>query len=342
MDSSKTNAPRVQRPAGWTFGMVDTTIIRDQSLPRNVKSVYAYFTTWCGDTRSAFPSRGRIARETGLSVRTLDEALSIGEAAGLWRIVRRPVERGRHETSVYELLDQGQGYVVGSGPVEVKVPRPRQGADSAPTSVQVLHPVGAGSAPETDNVIQTSSTQTSTSGDSPSGPHADARGSEGAPRDEEPNDPKLYLPRTFETMAEPAVRKKLVGAALTALEAVGLRPADNAADRMGEALRHYSRTEKHDRHRLAEHVTKWLADPAGHGLLYGAPVSVEPAPVLPDPFSEDYGDDLIECIEERIGSSMHPAVAQMVDGMLSEGREGQAIYNAAIARERDGNFWHSA
>ncbi len=166
MNDSKPDAPRVQEPAGRTFGKVYTEIIRDPTLPYTVKTLYSYFTTW-RNVREIRLSRTRIARETGLSVRTVDKALDIGAGLGLWRVTVFPVLGARNEPNRYELLDEAGVYVAGRGPVVPKVPLPRQGAGAAPYAsggtgnagtppnpnsdrAQEMHPVGAGAAPETD------------------------------------------------------------------------------------------------------------------------------------------------------------------------------------------------
>lgn len=178
MNDSKTHAPRVQHPEGWTFGMIYTPVYRDQTLPYAVKLVYGYLATW-RNAKTIAPSRALIADSVGLSVRSVDKALAIGRDVGLWRIQVRPVEGKRNDTNTYELMDQVGGYVPGSGPV---IPKQRQGAGDAPYGdgpadgaspdrdrVQEVLGVGAGAAQETHKL------QTEKKDSSAPRHHADAR-----------------------------------------------------------------------------------------------------------------------------------------------------------------------
>lgn len=129
----------VRRSGGPSFGMVDVKVVRDRSLPRNVRTVYTYLATYCSvaddpekghPARSAYPSRARIGNDTDMSVSAVDIALKIGSDAGLWTIVKRWINEsgetveaiaetgGRHEptSSLYLLHDLGGGYVAEVGP----------------------------------------------------------------------------------------------------------------------------------------------------------------------------------------------------------------------------------
>ncbi len=154
VNDSKDSSP-VQRTKRMRFGMVDPDVIRDESLPRNVRTVYTYLVTYCSDVRSAYPSRARIARQTGMSVRTLDAAIQHAEAVGLFTVERRR-EGNINQTNVYRLHDFGEGYEPGFGGVVQPL---HQGVG------QSLHEDGATVAPDLYNVSTPSSIQTSTSGD---------------------------------------------------------------------------------------------------------------------------------------------------------------------------------
>lgn len=113
--SHDTNAgPDSQSAIEGPFGMVDMRIMRDPTLSMAVKVVYAHLTTYCTSKRRApFPSRARIARELGISVRTVATAVKAGHEAGLWAIEHRPAQHGEHAltSSRYYLRDFGHGYV---------------------------------------------------------------------------------------------------------------------------------------------------------------------------------------------------------------------------------------
>jgi hypothetical protein len=140
--------PAVDRTTQIGFGMVDKSVLWDQTLPPNVKAVYAYLTTYCGDARVAFPSKATIARHTGLSVRSVDKAVNVGKACGLWSVESEydPV-RGVHYANTYLLRDLGGGYAPGSGPVTVEHDEPTPVADEAGDPQGGTAPGAGGTAP---------------------------------------------------------------------------------------------------------------------------------------------------------------------------------------------------
>lgn len=156
----------VERTSSIGFGMVDKSIIRDPSLPQNVKTVYTLLATYAHDERSAFPSKETIARESSLSKRAVDAAVAIGAEVGLFTIVRRvrKDDNGRpilskdgkplQTSNKYLLHDFGGGYIPGSGPKGGdKAADPLQEMQGDP--VQEMHPPSAGAAPEEDHLKKT-------------------------------------------------------------------------------------------------------------------------------------------------------------------------------------------
>jgi len=283
MDDSNTCAV-VTRPRGHRFGMVDTAIIRDESLPRNVKTLYAYLATFCTEERSAFPARPRMARETGLSVRAVDEALKTGAACGLWTVERRPVERGRHLTNVYLLHDQGGTYVVGSGPGPRLKGAPRGrgvGADFAPRRAQILHGVGADFAPEVDKGTRPLPNKTSASGGDAFSGNAYAAGAHRASSagDSTParQDRKLHIvqPRNFDRLDDGAVAAALTGSCIAAMRKAGLTPDTRAGDALGYSIGRWRDEEGLSRRqllaRLRQHISLAGTDDTGWGWLATVP-----------------------------------------------------------------------
>lgn len=118
----------VERTGLVGFGFVDQEVIRDPSIPANVKLVYTLLATYASDKRSAFPSKATIARELGISLRAVDAAVNTAAEIGLFTVVHRPKKdkNGRviygkdgkplHTSNRYLLHDFGGGYVPGSGP----------------------------------------------------------------------------------------------------------------------------------------------------------------------------------------------------------------------------------
>lgn len=236
-NDSKDGSP-VQRTSRMSFGMVDPDVIRDETLHKNVKTVYTYLVTYCSNVRSAYPSRARIARQTGLSVRSVDGALKLGEQVGLFTIERRR-DGKLNQTNVYLLHDFGGGYVADSGVGSAVV---------APGVAQGLPESGAVVAPELDQPSTPSSIHTtSTSSNAVSGGH----------RTSSPTERKIYLPEDFSEYDDRHANQYLVGAAVAALQAAGLVLHPRAADSLGRELK--KRREAGEvRAELVDNIRRWV------------------------------------------------------------------------------------
>lgn len=116
-----------ERVGAGPFGMAYRHIIRDRSLPRGVKTLYAYFTTYATGIREAHPSRETIAADVDLSVTAVDEAIKVGAACGLWSIVKVETSRGYcyHKYVLHDLPGVPGAYVAGSGPGARSKGKPR-------------------------------------------------------------------------------------------------------------------------------------------------------------------------------------------------------------------------
>ena len=220
-------------PGGVSFGMVDTAVIRDRSLPANVKTLYTYLATYCGDTRSAYPSRATIAKDTGLSVRSIDAAITTAETAGLITVERRR-EGKVNKSSIYWLRDLGRGYVPGSGPLSSE----GGGAGAAPGVGQQVHQGGAGAAPEQDKRSRPTSIKTNNAaGEDDSVDDACQR----VPTSKlagEPTKPlRIFRPRGFYDWDDGHAMQHTVSAAVAALRAAGCRPSRRCPDAIGEMFR---------------------------------------------------------------------------------------------------------
>lgn len=325
MNDSNTGAPR---QPGTPFGIVDATVMRDPSLTANVKVVYACLTTYADPHGIAFPSKARLARDTGLSVRTVDAAVKVAETAGLLVVDRRKREGSKqNHVNRYLLRDHGRGYVPAAGTAGDAVPPAADAVGTARGAQEQDHRTGPSPNPTT-----------STSSDAPCAPHADARGSETAPRT-----PTLYLPANYQAMPEKAVCRWLVGAAVKAIEHAGHVVAPEAGQMIGRALR-AQRKAGVGRDRLAEMLADVIAVPEEHGLVQNTPTPATPTPVHPaallDPDSLDYCEELEALVDGAVGPVGSDTTA-LIFGMASEGRHPHAIYNAAIANERRGGSWAS-
>lgn len=217
--------------------MVQADIFRDRSLPSAVKLVYTCLATYADSERAAFPSQHTIAHDTGLSVRSVKTAIKQGREAGLFEVIHTQT------SNRYRLRDlRVGGYGVGSGPV---IPE----CGTCTSEVHQPHPESAPGAYEQDQRTRPESqTRTSSDAFAASGHRASA-----------PTAMKIFTPRDFLRWEDDGrVHQYLVSAALSALKAAGMKPADDAADRIGRGLRVTSE-DGIDRKRLVEMVEGTLA-----------------------------------------------------------------------------------
>lgn len=215
----------VERPGDQPWGKVYTAIIRDVTLPRNVKTIYTYLATWCADQRSAFPGRERMSEETDLSVSAIDEAKKIGLEVGLWSI-EKVATKGGYSYNKYFLHDRDGGYVPGTGPgrrakgkprgraaAEGQEPRPKSGRGHA----QNLGPARPKSGPYQDKGSRPASIKTNaSSGDAPARAHEQARGRAAKP----PAAKRIHIQKP-DAANEKELTRKLVAAGAAAMTKAG-------------------------------------------------------------------------------------------------------------------------
>lgn len=181
MPATERRSAAVERATQVGFAMVDKHVIWDESLPQNVKSVYTYLATYCGNTRTAFPSKATIAKHTGMSVRSVDKAVKIAKDCGLFLIQHQ--ETGQvWKSNVYLLRDFGGGYEYGAGPLEVKDAAegktegdPELEGGTAPPAVPPAPPA-VGTAPDAHYQDQVSRPEIKKTSSLTARPHADAGG----------------------------------------------------------------------------------------------------------------------------------------------------------------------
>ncbi|WP_165438441.1 helix-turn-helix domain-containing protein [Pseudonocardia sediminis] len=218
--------------------MVETAVFRDPTLHPHVKLVYVALTTYASKTRSVWPSRATLARDTGLSVRTVASAIKAGADAGVWKIEhQRDEESNRQTSNLYHLRDMGRGY------------EPARVQEVHGGTVHDMHGDGAGDAHEQDQRTRPSSIKTSTSSNAVSGRHF--AGST--------TDRKIFVPRWLpESDDRGAVVQYLVSAAVATMEAAGLEVGDKAKDAMGYTLGH--RCDNLTPRQLADRAQKWVRE----------------------------------------------------------------------------------
>lgn len=246
--------PHVKRTSRMSFGMVDPGVIRDETLHKYVKTVYTYLSTYCSDIRSAYPSRSRIARQTGLSVRSVDGAIKTAEQVGLFTVQRRR-EGKLNQTSVYLLHDFGGGYEAGSGGVVQPL---HQGVE------QEMHEGGAGAAPNLDNVSTPPATKTTfTSGDA-----CAASGQ----RTSSQTDMKIMVGEDYWTMEAPRLMQYLTACLIKTLERANLQLRPDGRRLIGKALR--SRVEAGTTYqKILDAVQYWVTHEAEWSQLAYQPQS---------------------------------------------------------------------
>ena len=93
----------------WRFGMIMADVMYDGELKPLTRYVYAILTTYAGADRSVWPSRSRIATDSGLSLTTVRGALDELEAAGIIVRERRTGPSGVDRTSMIQLVDAPEG-----------------------------------------------------------------------------------------------------------------------------------------------------------------------------------------------------------------------------------------
>lgn len=241
MKSSKSSRGRgndaivgVDRPGDdQPFGKVYTAIIRDVTLPRNVKTIYTYLSTWCADQRSAFPGRELMAEETDLSVSAIDEAKRIGLEVKLWSIEKVPTKSG-YSYNKYVLHDRDGVYVPGSGPGKRQKgkPRGRAAADDAqeprpksgPGHGQNLAPPRPKSGPYQDkgSIQARIETRDASGEDAPAGAHEQARERECAQQPTKPRKVRIVRPPDFVAFTDGEMTHELIASAAAATRQAGL------------------------------------------------------------------------------------------------------------------------
>jgi hypothetical protein len=335
-DDSKPTRPS---EAGDFFGMAYTAIVRDRTLPRNVRTLYAYFTTYCtGDDRVAFPGRDLIAEDVDLSVRAVNDAIRVGERAGLWSVSKFRSTKG-YDRNRYHLHDTDGGYRPGTGPGARAKGLPRgcttePQAKSASGHRQKQQEPQAKSADEIDTGVRPTGRYTpSTSSETA------CRGREQVRTPDEDRKPRLYVKPNLDAMKPAGVRGHLVAAILTALRAVNLEPHPTLAGHVGRWVKERQRAGGSNAD-IVQALREALADPHRSGFVAVADMPPTTEPAHPAAHLDPDGDDYIEELEDLCESDaggLSTYSRRMLDGMVSAGEHPIAIYNAVLKCEREGS-----
>lgn len=148
----------VRAPGAVRYGTVDSSVIRDPSIPAGAKAVYALLTTYASghDVRAAFPSRETMAEMLGCSTDTVDRGLTALRKAGVLVSHRR-----QRQTALHFLHDMGAERAVGAvdnSPNLDSAPVPTQPLDSADSGLLTPHGRAVDSAPARHKYDQMSNT----------------------------------------------------------------------------------------------------------------------------------------------------------------------------------------
>jgi hypothetical protein len=308
MEEHSNPATRVHRTRRLQFGMVDPAVVRDPAVPAATLNVYTYLTTYCDNERTAFPARATVARQLGLSVRTVDAALKAGVKLGLWTITRQSIA-GRQTSNLYELHDFGGGYEPsGDGGRGAKsAPSPRADFDT---------PGGAKSAPELDQVNQTSSTQTSST------PPREAIADAHPQAAERSTEIRLRFPKDFDSLDRGPATQCVVKAVAAAMKAAG-RPlgrgvGNRIADEMPADVRPQDLVG-----RLPDRLAQALTGDIKLGWLFQDHGGRKRVQVSGDPVF----------LYERYGAI--PGADAVIDAMDGQGYSPHAIANTIAKTARD-------
>lgn len=212
-----TNLPASGQPSGGvSFGMMQTDIARDPTLPVLVKALYAVLATYANADRECWPSQETLARALGVTDRTVRKAVKQGEAAGLFEVIHT------QSSNRYRLRDMKVGgYVVGSGP-------------QTPPGTSV--PAG----PEAD--VRADRNETSDEQDQRTRPESQTsstsseRFTAGGPRTSSQTEQRIeiFVPGSYDTAEAGECSRLLTRSSVKALEAHGYE-AD--ADEIGRAVK---------------------------------------------------------------------------------------------------------
>ncbi len=221
-------------------GRVDPAVMRDVSLPQQVKLLYALLATYAdGVTRECWPSRNRIVTESGMSRGAFDAALRCAESVGLvetraefMRDGQRCDEGGpgaERTSNRYVLHDFGTGFKVGQGPGR-KLPY-GYGVRTAvvPTSAQPLGGGGTADVQEQDHLTQPSSTHAMT----PPGEDAASVAAKSRPK------VKLFRPKRWTELDSETAAQEACAYVARAFRAVGFRPTDRALSALGQSIKRW-------------------------------------------------------------------------------------------------------
>lgn len=115
------------RVSGGRFGHVDMATFSSPRLSKNLKLVYAAIAGHADPNGLCWPGRELLARETGLTVRSVEKATKEAEDIGLLIVVRGRFDpkTGQSEKNHYYLCDWGRGFIpelVDEGANQVRPP----------------------------------------------------------------------------------------------------------------------------------------------------------------------------------------------------------------------------
>ena len=86
------------------FAIVPDWVIRHPELSAGAVRIYAVLARYTGPDLTAFPSRGTIAKDAGVSVKTVDRYLNELRAAGAVLSTKRMKEDGDYSSNLYTLF----------------------------------------------------------------------------------------------------------------------------------------------------------------------------------------------------------------------------------------------
>jgi len=87
------------------FGMIPKLVMQDKRLTPQAKAIYAYFCSYAGAGRTAFPSRAKITSDLGISKDNYYKHFNLLKEYGYIKVEQKKGKSGQFQRNIYTLLD---------------------------------------------------------------------------------------------------------------------------------------------------------------------------------------------------------------------------------------------
>lgn len=322
----------VERRGDLPFGKVYRHIIRDRSLPRNVRTIYTYLTTYAAGAREAYPSRDVMAEDVDLSVGAVAQAIRIGRECKLWHIVKVST-RGGYSYNKYVLHDLDGGYVPGSGPGRRAKGKPRgRTANRAPAAAESSREPQSDFDPGQGQNLENPRSKSDHKEDKQEGRQAGGKTTSTPPREaiadahpqaaERSTQITLRFPKNFDSLDQGPAIRCIVRASTAAMKAAGRPLGRGVGDRIATQLSGVDRPQA-VAEVMADSLARALAGEARFAWVFDDLGGRNRVQVSADPVF----------LHERYGAI--PGAEACIDSMSEQGYSPHAIANTIAKTARD-------